>query len=476
MSSEDERAGEHTGRVRRRPGPVVVAAAATVLLAGGGAWWAAASAGGDPRAALGDTATAARQGAADGSTPPPGIAPGEPDPSGGGVVYVAEGKLPGGPGRAPAYDVTGEVTKQEVARLAAALGIPGEPRLSGEQWQAGVVRDPDGPRLTVTRQAPGTWTYTAYRSGGGDDCQKGKDTCGPVTPPEGDGRSPVGEAAARAAAVPVLKAAGQDGAKLDARQVQGPLRVVNADPVIGGLPTSGWRTTVLVGPDGAVAKADGNLKAPVRNVEQPVVGAQQALDRLNAARSGAEVAGCATPVPDTGAEPGAGSGTDGAVPSVPDPCEPGTALPKQPRRETVERAVLGLTPRSGPGPRQLVPAWLFEVAGRDGGPGHTVAQVALEGEDEVRPGPVGTVPGFSYQEDGRKLTVHFWGGVCSTYAAEVREHPGTVTVKITDTPREPGRACILIAQEMSLTVTLEQPLGGRKVVDATTGKELPRSR
>lgn len=84
------------------------------------------------------------------------------------------------------------------------------------------------------------------------------------------------------------------------------------------------------------------------------------------------------------------------------------------------------------------------------------------------------MPGFSYSEADRTLTVNFWGGVCSTYALEAREEPGSVLVKITDTPNKPGQSCIMLAQEMTVTARLQQPLGDRKVIDATTGKPIPR--
>ncbi len=147
---------------------------------------------------------------------------------------------------------------------------------------------------------------------------------------------------------------------------------------------------------------------------------------------------------------------------------------KPPRTETVRGAALGLVPGTVDGSRGLVPAWLFEVAGQGGAPGHTVVQPAAAQESTPGPGDGRTVPGFSYAEADRKLTVHFWGSVCSTYAVEAREQAGSVMVKITDTPNKPGQACIMLAQEMSLTVTLQQPLGDRKVLDATTGKPLPR--
>jgi hypothetical protein len=70
--------------------------------------------------------------------------------------------------------------------------------------------------------------------------------------------------------------------------------------------------------------------------------------------------------------------------------------------------------------------------------------------------------------------VNFWGGVCSTYSLEAREEGSSVLVKVVDTPIEPGKACILIAQEMTVTATLRAPLGHRVVVDVTSGKTLPR--
>lgn len=52
-------------------------------------------------------------------------------------------KLPEGPASTPAFAASGEVTSAEVARLAAALGIAGEPRLAGDVWLAG--RPPTAP-------------------------------------------------------------------------------------------------------------------------------------------------------------------------------------------------------------------------------------------------------------------------------------------------------------------------------------------
>ncbi|MER6203694.1 hypothetical protein ABT234_40855 [Streptomyces sp. NPDC001586] len=483
MTSEEPDTSRGT---RRRPAWAVGSIAAAVLLAGGGtAYWASTAHGdGRPGHRTGDSAASAPRNAGDPSGP--GIAPGEPDPSGEGVVYRADVRLPEGPASAPAFAVSGEVTSAEVARLAAALGIPGEPRLAGDVWLAGEAADGSGPRLTVSRTAPGTWNFARFQAptnGTGDDCARGKDTCGPATVPrDGDGAvsgagkpeaaaKPVSEEAAKAAAAPALAAAGQDGAKLDARLTQGSVRVVSADPVVGGLPTQGWSTKVSVAGDGTVVGGSGELKAPVRAAEQPVVGAVEALAQLNAKSGGREggapdPSGCASAVPLAQDAPVAATDTV--------PCNPEPRPMKPPRTETVQGAVLGLAPGTVNGARGLVPAWLFEVAGRGGAPAHTVAQPA--GAEQSTPAPKDgrTVPGFSYAQADRKLTVNFWGSVCSTYALEARESAESVLVKITDTPNKPGQACIMLAQEMSLTTTLQQPLGDRKVLDATTGKPLPR--
>ncbi|WP_369778969.1 hypothetical protein [Streptomyces sp. R33] len=472
---------------RRRPAWAIGSIAAAVLLAGGGtAYWAAAASGdGTPGGRTGDSAASAPRVAP--SPSGPGIAPGEPDPHGSGVTYRADVALPEAPATAPAFAATGEVTSEEVARLATALGIPGTPRLTGDVWQAGETADGAGPRLTVNRKAPGTWNFARFQGAGGagDDCKRGKDTCGPATLPQGAqeadgaggaaarGGAPVSEEAAKAAAAPVLAAAGQSGAKLDARLVQGAVRVVNADPVIDGLPTQGWSTKVSVAADSQVVAGSGELKAPVRAADQPVVGAVEALARLNRSSAGSGgtdpgPSGCATSVPLTPDTP--------VGPSDTLPCNPEPRPMKPPRTETVKGAVLGLAPGTVDGARGLVPAWLFEVAGSNGGAGRTVVQPAAENGSAAPSAPKGgrTVPGFSYKEDDRKLTVNFWGGVCSTYALEAREEAGSVMVKITDTPNEPGRACIMVAQDMTVSTTLQQPLGERKVVDVTSGKPLPR--
>ncbi|KPC74432.1 membrane protein, partial [Streptomyces sp. NRRL WC-3753] len=101
----------------------------------------------------------------------------------------------------------------------------GEPRTEGGSWLVGTAKDGQGPLLRVNKQAPGTWSYQGHTPPHGDDCPQGK-MCASSSDggKEGD---PVGEKAAKSAAAPVLKALGQDDAKLDAGQVSGGIRVVN---------------------------------------------------------------------------------------------------------------------------------------------------------------------------------------------------------------------------------------------------------
>ncbi|MFJ2242997.1 MULTISPECIES: hypothetical protein [unclassified Streptomyces] len=477
---------------RRSPLAVTSVAAAVLLAGGGGAYWAATAADGDGRS----------DSAADGGrrTPPPlaldghagtptapgapaqGIAPGEPDPNGGRVVYRASGTLPEGPGTAAVHRARGTVSAAEVARLAKALGLVGTPQAEATYWKVGSDGDGSGPFLRVEKQAPGSWSFARYGTGGTDNCGK-KATCPSGQQSPGDG-TPVGESAARAAAAPVLKAAGQGDAALDTRQLMGSVRVVNADPKVGGLPTYGWSTGIQVGPDGEVVGGSGQLKGPTKADSYPVIGAAEALKQLNAASSRkdarTDIGGCADPVP-----------LDGTPKSPKAHCGARTGAERATTTVTVDKAVFGLASNYVAGERTLVPSWLFSVRPAAGGRGSTVAQVAVapaylakDAPATTAPTPAPTTPPgnaqgsrqlLSYRADGRTLSVTFWGGACSTYTASAAEDGDRVTVKVTEAKQSGKTACIMIAKELTRTVTLDAPLGGRTVVDAVSGGEVPRA-
>ncbi|MFG3103241.1 hypothetical protein ACGFZL_22345 [Streptomyces sp. NPDC048182] len=473
-----------TGRPggRRRSPAVVASVAAAVLLAGAGGAYLATSASGDGRAD--DKAAAARPTQ---PTPPPlaldgrpaeqgggnGIAPGEPDP--GGVVYRAEGPLPKGPGSAPVYRTGAEVGDAQVARLAKALGVPGAPVARGEEWRVGTARDGSGPLLTVRRQAPGTWTFARYAPGT-DDCGTGPVCKGSSAGSAGaGGGTPVSEAAAKKAAAPVLRALGQETAALDTRQVMGAERAVNAEPRVGGLPTYGWTTGLVVGAGGEVVGGSGQLAAPARSDTYPVLDAERTLALLNrpgqGAGPGSGVGGCASPVP-----LGDDESTSCATVSAGEPGKRETA--------TVESAVFGLAVRTARGRPVLVPSWLFQVRAPGAKDTYTVTHPAVDpayltpaaaSPSQQPTGGPGTsrkmhVDGWT--SAGRELTVHFTGGVCADYDAAAQESGGEVRVTVTAT-EHPDEVCIMIAKAYERTVPLERPLGDRTVI-GSDGAKVPR--
>ncbi|MFF5482249.1 hypothetical protein ACFY5C_33790 [Streptomyces sp. NPDC012935] len=485
------------GRSSRHRSPAIVASvAAAVLLVGGGGAYLAANASG------GSDGGGTTSGAADEDTPPPlhldgytesggttGIAPGEPNPYG--VTYKADGDLADGPGSAPVYRAGGEVGADEVARLAEALGIDGKPVAQGQTWRVG-AKDGAGPSLQVNKQAPGTWTFYQYAPGT-DDCRStttcSKDSADP-------GGEPVSEAAAKKAAAPVLKAVGQDDAKLDASQLMGARRVVNASPVVGGLPTYGWTTGVTVNAQGEVVGGSGQLAAPVKGDTYPVLDAEKTLGLMNAApgtdgRMG--IGGCASPVPlkdrleapcgSSGSQASTGTGTG-----------TGTGTPAKDTL-TVEKAVFGLAAHYVDARQALVPSWLFEVRAPGAQDSFTVTHPAVDPKylvsttpsqeppaqpsprpsgpkDESTSAPVTRNVGVDgYTVDGRELTVAFTGGVCADYKVTASESGDEVTVRVTETS-QPDKVCILIAKVFHKTVQLDEPLGDRKVV-GTDGQDVP---
>lgn len=467
---------------RRRSPAVIASVAAAVLLVGGGGAYLAASTSGGP-----DGGTAS--GAADGGSPPPlrldgysergpggtgGIAPGEPNPYG--VTYEVGGELSDGPKSAPVYRAGGEVGAAEVARLAEALGVDGKPVAQGETWRVGAT-DGAGPGLQVNKRAPGTWTFSRY-SPGTDNCES---TTVCRQDPAGPTDDPVSEAAAKKAAAPVLEAVGQDDAKLDASQLMGAQRVVNANPVVGGLPTYGWTTGVTVSAQGEVVGGSGQLKAPVKGDTYPVLDAEKTLGLMNAApgtghRMG--IGGCASPVP--------------LKDRLEAPC--GAQAPAKDTL-TVEKAVFGLAAHQVEARQALVPSWLFEVRSPGAQDGFTVTYPAIDpkylvssrpseepsGQPSPRPSKPKDKPSSSpivrnvtvdgYTADGKELTVAFTGGVCAEYKVTAGESGDEVTVRVTETSQS-GVVCIQIAKLFHRTVQLDEPLGDRKVV-GTDGQAVP---
>ncbi|MFE5212620.1 hypothetical protein [Streptomyces sp. NPDC056600] len=384
-----------------------------------------------------------------------------------GLTFRAAGELPDGPDTAPVYLPEGQVPRERVAALAEALGLESTPRQEGTVWKA-------GEELTVDRKAPASWTFHRDPSGA---------------------KTPVDEGKAEKAAAPVLEAAGQGDARVDAGGTLGAERTVDADPVVGGLPTHGWTTALRVGPDSRVTSGAGMLADPVRGDSYPLVDAEAALkdlDRLSSGIGRAPEPGCATAVP---AEPGgdkgeeAPAGRPSAVPPA-HPCTPEAPLKR--RTATVESAEFGLAAHFVDGRQTLVPSWMFEVRLPDGGDLLRLSHPAVDpaylttGEEPPaeRPSPRPTGPDdgtaagqariTGYRAEDGRLTVAFEAGVCSDFTVRTEEKEGRVEVTVLDRPW-PERVCIMIAKTHHRTVELERPLGDRAVVDSE-GHPVPREK
>ncbi|NEB90683.1 hypothetical protein [Streptomyces bauhiniae] len=460
------RTGEETPPApagRPRTAAIIASVAAAVLLVGGGGAWLASGAGSGsdekpagsngappPLALDSDPGTGTGTGS-------PGIAVGEPDPNGG-VHYVVEGDLPDGPGSAPVQLAEDKAGKAEVARLAKALGIDGTPVADGNGWRAGEREG--GPVLRVTGA---DWSYTRYAPGT-DNCRK-ITVCSqdPAAPAD----EPVGTAEAERVARPVLKALGQDDAKIDASQVMGGRRVVNADPVVDGLPTYGWTTGLTVDEKGDIVGGHGMLARLTKGDTYPVLGAADTVKLMNKRPAGGHrmgIGGCASPVP--------------LKDRLEQPCGAATGSPAAPKADsvTVEKAVFGLAAQSVDGRQALVPSWLFEVRGSAARGAFTVAHPAVDPKYLASPSAEApkergvTVEG--YRAEGRELTVRFMGGVCAEYRASARESAGRVTVTVTEKP-QPGN-CIALGKEYARTVSLDAPLADRAVV-GTDGDRVPKA-
>ncbi|WP_405993847.1 hypothetical protein [Streptomyces sp. NBC_00986] len=478
LSLHDHSPGSDDRRPARSRSPLVIAsvAAAVLLVGGGGAYLASSSSGsggsgeGTGSAASGADGTPpllALDGYSSGGTS--GIASGEPNPYG--ETYRAVGSLPDGPDSAAVYAPEGEVGKDAVSRLAKALGVVGTPVAEGQLWKVG-GQDGTGPSLQVNKAAPGMWTFNRYAPGT-DDCT-GSTTC--RKDPAAPAVDPVSVAVAKKAAAPILKAVGQDDAKVDASQLMGAQRVVNAQPVIGGLPTYGWTTGLTVSAQGEVVGGSGDLAAPAKGDVYPVLSAQKTIDLMNAAprtdhRMG--IGGCASPVPlKDRLEAPCGSSTTSSA----------SATPTQ-ASTTVEHAVFGLAVHSVDGQQTLVPSWLFEARQPGGQDSFTLTYPAIDPKylaSANTPTPTASststaaphdIKADGYTTDGKSLTVAFTGGVCADYKASAVESSDKVTVTVTDTPW-PDKVCVMIAKIYHQTVQLKAPVGDRTVV-GPDGAKIP---
>jgi hypothetical protein len=188
----------------------------------------------------------------------------------------------------------------------------------------------------------------------------GGPAAGPVPPPAPEPTTPaMTSAEAKAAAKPVFDA-------LDLRIDDAEVTVnpwgasVWINPVVHGLPTSGYTTRIELGQDKQISYASGFLGDLSKGDSYPLVTAQEAFDRL--------------PAPMTDMMCRVGPNGQG--------CE---AAPQQ----EITGAVLGLAlQQTSKGDQLLVPAWLFAVKDWT----EPLPQVAVEGKYLGQPEPEQTAP------------------------------------------------------------------------------------
>ncbi len=251
----------------------------------------------------------------------------------------------------------------------------------------------------------------------------------------------------------MLKALGQENAKLDAGGLSGAVRIVTANPVLGGLPTYGWQSDLQVGSDGQVVGGSGQLANPVKGADYPVLSADKTLDRLNSRRRPHAGRLPLTPARKdekggkrrrdravrAGADAGAAAGRGdrrglralGAVRGRPAGAGAVVAVHGAPagRRERSGQRFDGRAPGGGP-----------EVSGAPGRR-RRVAQPAGSRPQKPsgKPGAM-ALESYAVTDGGKKLTVHFWGGVCSTYSVSAEESGTTVKTKVTARTRSRARS------------------------------------
>lgn len=370
---------------------------------------------------------------------------------------------------------------------------------AGQPWTYGpgecLVADPDAAVSSPEKAAVavgrlGCVSGGTVASGGGGSAEPApmpvpSPPTGPPPPP------PAPDAKARQGAAPVLAAVGLDGDGVATTVSHG---VVTADPVLDGLRTEGWTTTVAVTRDG-VEFANGWLGTATPERTYPLVSAKGAYARL---RSGPQPAAAELCLP---------------------PKDRATGCAK-PAERVVTGAELGLLLSGDEDGPLLVPAWLFTVRddpnpvpsvairddylvpaehlSGDGGAGRSGSSGSVQ---VVRPPAPGVGPSPAPPPDPTRspyakpapaggavvVRVDRWtavgdllvlgygeSGSCPVRNPRpyVREDDKAVTVAVLGDAFPAGMACTDDYRYTDIKALLRAPLGDRLVVDLMTGDAL----
>ncbi len=400
--------------------------------------------------------------------------------------YVLSGDLPDGP---DAANVRSFVPPQRsaVVAFARALGLaPSRTRTTGSMLF--VAREAT---LTVEETGAYRWFYSAKPQGCIEQSSPDGVTHDLLACPEPQTSSsqsnPVAPAPsaeeARRSSRPVFVAAGLDPDEAVVTPAGSGFVAVVVQPTIDGMPAAGLETAVTVGADGVVS-AYGWLAETRSGASYPVISAKEALAQLTTMPQPLADRACPEPADDATADDACGRGDVAIV-----------------------GARFGLSMQWGDNRPLLVPSWLFEVDGSS----HPIAQVAvapayLAGPPSSPPpgGGSGSDPGaptstdvppdepgdpmepaeptkesrftsVAVSEDGRTVTVTFYGGVpeCNTYELLAKEAADAVYLTVAHSTPPNAGACIEIAELREASVSLAEPVGDRRLIDTVTHRRLP---
>jgi hypothetical protein len=195
----------------------------------------------------------------------------------GGIVYKAGPNLPALDGSARAYKLNRDGADEQLGKLS-------------EAFEGRDTSSSDDSATFVGDEHGITWSYSRQSFGGGVSSSGVAVACAPDT-----GDCPVPETTipqhpidlpsqeeAKAAALALLQGAGIDTEHATIT-VDDYVTVwsVRVDPVVDGVPTTGFGSTVAIGENGVVEYANGVLGRPERADEYPLIGTSAAIEKLN---------------------------------------------------------------------------------------------------------------------------------------------------------------------------------------------------
>jgi hypothetical protein len=253
----------------------------------------------------------------------------------GGVVYKAGANLPTLDGSARAYKLSRDGVDEQLRRLTDAL--VGRDQTSSDP-SALFVHSDDGTSWSFNRQTDGGVSSSGTAVACPPDAAEcpAPDTTIPQHPADLPSQDE-----ARTIALDLLNQAGIDthDVKVTVDDYIG-VWSVRVDPIVDGVPTEGFATTIAVAPKGVIEYANGVLGRPEVADEYPLIGTSAAIEKLNngdiffgggprplIAEDTAVATDARRTTTSASANPSSGAGSPGAEPGSAGPTDPAPSLP-----------------------------------------------------------------------------------------------------------------------------------------------------